>query len=188
MLEKEEKHVQPVLKLLILTGNTAVETGRNEQEMALENRFQVLEILAKAEGANAVSINDKIKKAIHFNNIENLNTPLEQLKYIAMTGGVDANDDLKVVNNYVEAPLTTEAFEHVFFGTNITDPTVRSIDINAKYSESGNSPLLNKFKSVATPEAKHKLLDQFKNYVNQNLVELESKQSSIPIRQSVMKF
>ncbi|WP_419087519.1 cell surface protein [Rickettsia conorii] len=113
---------------------------------------------------------------------------MEQLKYIAMTGGVDANDDLKVVNNYVEAPLTTEAFEHVFFSTNITDPTVRSIDINAKYSESGNSPLLNKFKSVATPEAKHKLLDQFKNYVNQNLVELKSKQSSIPIRQSVMKL
>ncbi|MEG8230009.1 hypothetical protein O6R16_02830 [Candidatus Rickettsia tasmanensis] len=99
--------------------------------MALENRLQVLEILAKAEGANAVSINDKIKKAIYFNNIENLNTPLEQLKYIAMTDGVDANDDLKVINNYVEAPLTTEVFEHVFFGTNITDPTVRSIDINA---------------------------------------------------------
>ncbi len=34
--------------------------------MALENRLQVLEILAKAEGANAVSINDKIKKAINF--------------------------------------------------------------------------------------------------------------------------
>ncbi|AFB22572.1 hypothetical protein [Rickettsia rickettsii] len=54
------------VEVVDLTGNTAVETGRNEQEMALENRLQVLEILAKAEGANAVSINDKIKKAIHF--------------------------------------------------------------------------------------------------------------------------
>ena len=108
--------------------NIALETGRNEQEMALENRPQVLEILAKAEGANAVSVNDKIKKAIHFNNIENLNTPLEQLKYIAMTGGVDVNDDLKVVNNYVDVPLTKEAFEHVFFGTNITDKNVLGAD------------------------------------------------------------
>ncbi|AFD19265.1 hypothetical protein [Rickettsia slovaca] len=40
--------------------------------------------------------------------------------------------------------------------------------------------LLNKFKSVATPEAKHKLLDQFKNYVNQNLVELESNNLVFP--------
>ncbi|QWB86237.1 hypothetical protein JRD95_00283 [Rickettsia parkeri] len=54
------------VEVVDLTGNTAVETGRNEQEMALENRLQVLEILAKAEGANAVSINDKIKKAINF--------------------------------------------------------------------------------------------------------------------------
>ncbi|AFB28569.1 hypothetical protein [Rickettsia rickettsii] len=54
------------VEVVDLTGNTAVETGRNEREMALENRLQVLEILAKAEGANAVSINDKIKKAIHF--------------------------------------------------------------------------------------------------------------------------
>ncbi|WP_064429359.1 hypothetical protein [Rickettsia sp. Tenjiku01] len=53
------------VEVVDLTGNTAVETGRNEQEMALENRLQVLEILAKAEWANAVSINDKIKKAIH---------------------------------------------------------------------------------------------------------------------------
>ncbi|KJW02986.1 hypothetical protein REIP_1006 [Rickettsia endosymbiont of Ixodes pacificus] len=42
-----------------------------------------------------------------------------------MTGGVDVNDDLKVVNNYVDVPLTKEAFEHVFFGTNITDPNKR---------------------------------------------------------------
>ncbi|HJD54222.1 MAG TPA: cell surface protein [Rickettsia endosymbiont of Proechinophthirus fluctus] len=54
------------VEVVDLTGNTAVETGRNEQEMAPENRLQVLEILAKAEGANTVSINDKIKKAIHF--------------------------------------------------------------------------------------------------------------------------
>ncbi|WP_103897664.1 cell surface protein [Rickettsia fournieri] len=53
------------VEVIDLTGNTAVETGRNEQEMVLENRLQVLAILAKAEGANAVSINDKIKKAIH---------------------------------------------------------------------------------------------------------------------------
>ncbi|HJD54223.1 MAG TPA: hypothetical protein LFW11_02430 [Rickettsia endosymbiont of Proechinophthirus fluctus] len=89
---------------------------------------------------------------------------MEQLKYIAMTGGVDANDDLKVVNNLYEASI---------------------LMLNTLNQEIA---LLNKFKSVATPEAKHKLLDQFKNYVNQNLVELESKQSSIPIRQSVMKL
>ncbi|AJQ51561.1 MAG: cell surface protein [Rickettsia conorii subsp. raoultii] len=50
------------VEVVDLTGNTAVETGRNEQEMALENRLQVLEIFAKAEGANVVSINDKIKR------------------------------------------------------------------------------------------------------------------------------
>ncbi|AXU06223.1 hypothetical protein [Rickettsia japonica] len=53
------------VEVVDLTGNTAVETGRNEQEIVLENRLQVLAILAKVEGANAVSINDKIKKAIH---------------------------------------------------------------------------------------------------------------------------
>lgn len=176
------------VEVVDLTGNTAVETGRNEQEMALENRLQVLEILAKAEGANAVSVNDKIKKAIHFNNIENLNTPLEQLKYITMAGGVDANDNLKVVNNYVEAPLTKEAFEHIYFSTNITDPTVRNADIAPDYYKPGQSDLLKKFKSVATPETKRKLLNQFENYVTQNLVELEANKSNIPTRQAIIKL
>ncbi|KJW02985.1 hypothetical protein REIP_1005 [Rickettsia endosymbiont of Ixodes pacificus] len=76
--ERREARAAGAAIVDLTAGNIALETGRNEQEMALENRLQVLEILAKAEGANAVSVNDKIKKAIHFNNIENLNTPLEQ--------------------------------------------------------------------------------------------------------------
>lgn len=185
--ERREARVAGI-EVVDLIGNTAVETGRNEQEMALENRLQVLEILGKAEGANAVSVNDKIKKAIHFNNIENLNTPLEQLKYITMAGGVDANDNLKVVNNYVEAPLTKEAFEYVFFGGNITDPTVRGKDTYVDYYKPGQGDLLKKFKSVATPETKRKLLNQFENYVTQNLVELEANKSNITTIQAIIKL
>ncbi|WP_410525668.1 cell surface protein [Rickettsia helvetica] len=129
-----------------------------------------------------------MKKAIHFNNIENLNIPLEQLKYIAMAGGVDANDNLKVVNNYVEAPLTKETFEHVYFSTNITDANIRNADIKVDYYKPGQSDLLKKFKSVATPETKRKLLNQFENYVTQNLVELEANKSNIPTRQAIIKL
>ncbi|WP_231569229.1 hypothetical protein [Rickettsia endosymbiont of Ixodes pacificus] len=65
---------------------------------------------------------------------------------------------------------------------------IRGKDVSVNYYQSGQSNLLQKFKSVAAPETKRKLLNQFENYVTQNLVELEANKSNITTRQAIIKL
>lgn len=122
-----------------LISNQTIETGRIEQEMAMDNKIQILEILAKSQGVNALAVRDKTEKAIHFNNIE-------KLKYVVVTPNIDAENNLKAITEYTEVPLTKEAFEHTFFGTNITDANVASKDVKIDYFKVRQSPLLKNLK------------------------------------------
>lgn len=83
------------------------------------------------------------------------------------------------LNNLLNNEISSDTAKHILFNNDFLDANVRRNQVAFKYDEIGNTPLFKEInKTNPSPEQKEKLLNAYRNYVNNNFIEIQVQKNS----------